>query len=180
MTHIVETFANPWFSATFVWREGVLTQIDLTADSMPPTPPRSSLGPRLEWVVGHYHALDHAAWPELPLNMDILTPFARKVLTTLHREVPRGSWTTYGQLAARCGCARGARAVGGVMARNPWPLYLPCHRVLAANMGLGGFGPGLPLKRKLLELEGVLAPGHDSGPKAGVRNSSSTASASSA
>lgn len=66
------------------------------------------------------------------------------------------------------------------MARNPWPLYLPCHRVLASNLGLGGFGPGLALKRVLLELEGARLDTPYSDENAGVRNSSSTASASSA
>lgn len=155
MTHIEETFANPWFSATFVWRENALTRIDLTASPVPPTPPRSPLGPKLEWIVRNYDKLDADIWPDLPLDTNDLTPFSRNVLLTLRREAPRGAWTTYGRLAVACGSVHGARAVGGVMARNAWPLYLPCHRVLAANMGLGGFGPGLPLKRTLLELEGI-------------------------
>lgn len=44
------------------------------------------------------------------------------------------------------------------MARNRWPLYIPCHRVLEHNMGLGGFGPGTDLKRDLLRMEGVTLP----------------------
>ncbi len=155
MTLTTETFANAWFSATFIWRENILIRIELTANSVPPTQPRSLLGAKLEWIVQNYDKLEADTWPDLPLNTDALTPFSRNVLLTLRREVPRGTWTTYGRLAAACGSSHGARAIGGVMARNPWPLYLPCHRVLAANMGLGGFGPGLPLKRILLELEGV-------------------------
>lgn len=181
MTIISEIFTNPWFSATFVWKSGLLLRIDLTADTLTATPPRSPLGPRLEWIVNNYKNLGADAWPELPLETRAITPFARTVLYTLLRDTPRGAWTTYGRLAAACGSPRGARAVGGVMARNPWPLYLPCHRVLASTMGLGGFGPGLALKRVLLELEGVrLDANYSSGENAGVRNSSSTASASSA
>ena len=180
MTIISETFANPWFSATFVWDYGLLTHIDLNAERLPPTQPRSAHGPRLEWIIHNYDQLDADAWPDLPLEPRAITSFARNVLDTLRRDVPRGAWTTYGRLAAACGSPRGARAVGGVMARNPWPLYLPCHRVLASNLGLGGFGPGLALKRVLLELEGVRLDTRYSGEKAAIRNSPSTASASSA
>ncbi|MBF0512986.1 MAG: MGMT family protein, partial [Desulfovibrionaceae bacterium] len=58
--------------------------------------------------------------------------------------------------AARAGRPGAARAVGRVMAANPFPLVLPCHRVVGAGMKLTGFGPGLPMKKMLLELEGVL------------------------
>ena len=52
----------------------------------------------------------------------------------------------------------GTRAVGGAMARTPWPLVYPCHRVLAGDMGIGGFGPGVELKRTLLTLEKARLP----------------------
>lgn len=155
MTCISETFVGQWFSATFNWMDEYLTQIELTGATRPATPPQSKLGENLEWIIHNYAILTKDSWPEIPLATNALTPFIRSVLTTLLRDVPRGTWTTYAQLAVSCGSPRGARAVGGAMARNPWPLYVPCHRVLTANQGLGGFGPGLALKRKLLELEGV-------------------------
>ena len=80
-----------------------------------------------------------------------LTPFRVKIMEAL-RQVPAGETMTYGELAAAAGCPGGARAVGNVMARNPVPLLVPCHRVLATN-GLGGFTGGLDVKRKLLRLE---------------------------
>jgi methylated-DNA-[protein]-cysteine S-methyltransferase len=83
------------------------------------------------------------------------TDFDRTVLRTLHDTVPAGSTTTYGELASASGRPRAARAVGSVMANNPVPIVVPCHRVLASNGTLGGYGGGLDMKRLLLELEGV-------------------------
>jgi methylated-DNA-[protein]-cysteine S-methyltransferase len=98
------------------------------------------------------------AWPELPLDLERVSPFTRQVLEVLAREVPAGATLTYGQLAARCGRPKAARAVGRAMAANRWPLVLPCHRVLGAGGALTGYSnpAGVDLKRFLLELEGAL------------------------
>ena len=68
--------------------------------------------------------------------------------------VPAGEVVTYGELAERAGRPGAARAVGGAMGRNPLPLFVPCHRVIRTDRGLGGFGAGLHWKRRLLEHEG--------------------------
>lgn len=81
-----------------------------------------------------------------------LTPFAAGTMEALRR-VPAGTTVTYGGLARLAGRPGAARAVGNVMASNPVPLLVPCHRVVAAA-GLGGFSGGLDLKKKLLRLEG--------------------------
>ena len=67
----------------------------------------------------------------------------------------RGLTRTYGELAAECGSPGAARAVGSVMAKNRYPLIVPCHRVLAAGGELGGYSApdGLKMKRRLLEME---------------------------
>lgn len=153
MDSFAETFVNQWFSATFVWRDGLLQGIDLSGETKPATAPGSPYGAALERIVADYALLEADQWPDLPLDLGGLTGFSRTVLDALRRHAPRGTVLTYGRLAALCGSPRAARAVGGVMARNPWPLLYPCHRVLAADLGLGGFGPGLPLKRTLLSLE---------------------------
>jgi len=90
------------------------------------------------------------------LDLTLLTPFARKVLTALSR-LPYGRTMTYGQLAKRVGSAAAARAVGSVLACNPIALIIPCHRVLRSTGELGGFsGPDGPeLKGRLLALEGI-------------------------
>ncbi|MBE0559192.1 MAG: methylated-DNA--[protein]-cysteine S-methyltransferase, partial [Proteobacteria bacterium] len=80
--------------------------------------------------------------------------FTRRVLTADHA-IPRGRVMTYGGLAARLGIPGAGRAVGNVMARNPFPLIIPCHRVIGSDGGLHGFGGGLPMKRALLAMEGV-------------------------
>jgi methylated-DNA-[protein]-cysteine S-methyltransferase len=74
------------------------------------------------------------------------------------RKIPYGQVRTYGWLAKAAGNPKAARAAGQAMARNPLPIIIPCHRVIAASGGLGGFGGGLEMKRRLLELEGVRLP----------------------
>lgn len=93
---------------------------------------------------------------DVPLALDHLTPFARRVVAEC-RSIEWGQVTTYGELAARCGSPAAARAVGSVMAKNCYPLIVPCHRVLAANGALGGYSApdGLAMKRRLLAMEGV-------------------------
>jgi methylated-DNA-[protein]-cysteine S-methyltransferase len=78
--------------------------------------------------------------------------FRRRVLGELAK-VRFGHTLSYGELARRAGSPGAARAVGGVMAKNPIPLVVPCHRVLAAGGKIGGFTGGLGLKRALLDLE---------------------------
>ena len=90
----------------------------------------------------------------VPIDLSGVPPFHRKVLAAARR-IPYGRTVTYGELARRAGSPRAARAVGQAMAHNPVALLVPCHRVVAAGGGLGGFGGGLALKRRLLALEGV-------------------------
>jgi methylated-DNA-[protein]-cysteine S-methyltransferase len=93
---------------------------------------------------------------DLPLDLHG-TAFQREVWAAL-REVPYGETTTYGELAGRIGRPTGARAVAGAVARNPVSIVVPCHRVVGASGALTGFAGGTDAKRRLLELEGVLAP----------------------
>lgn len=82
------------------------------------------------------------------------TPFQRSVWEELRR-IPYGTVLSYGDVARRIGRPGGSRAVGQANKRNPIPLVIPCHRVVAADGGLGGFGGREELKVRLLELEGV-------------------------
>ncbi len=68
--------------------------------------------------------------------------------------IPPGSVRSYGELAHQLG-HKGARGVGLICARNPIPIIVPCHRVIASDGGLGGYAPGLEIKRRLLEWEGI-------------------------
>ena len=88
---------------------------------------------------------------ELPLD-PVGTPFQRRCWLALP-SIPYGTTISYGEQARRLGHPRAARAVGAANARNPIPIVLPCHRVVAANGALTGYGGGLDAKRMLLELE---------------------------
>ena len=91
---------------------------------------------------------------DLKLDLRGLAPFTVSVLDELAK-VPFGETTTYGELAARVGRPRAARAVGTVMNRNRIPIVLPCHRVVGASGSLVGYAGGLDRKVALLELEGA-------------------------
>jgi len=82
------------------------------------------------------------------------TPFQREVLRQVAR-IPYGKTRTYGEIAASIGKPKAFRAVGSANGRNRLPLIIPCHRVVATS-GLGGYGGGLDMKRKLLEMERAL------------------------
>jgi len=86
------------------------------------------------------------------LDFEGVSPFLRAVWEAA-REIPHGQTCSYGELAARAGRPGAARAVGQAMARNPWPIIVPCHRVVASDGGLGGYGGGLDMKERLLRLE---------------------------
>ncbi|NLF12186.1 MAG: methylated-DNA--[protein]-cysteine S-methyltransferase [Anaerolineaceae bacterium] len=90
-----------------------------------------------------------------PLDPSLGTAFQRQVWA-LTRAIPRGETRTYGQLARLAGHAGSARAVGQAMARNPWPVIVPCHRVVGHDGRLTGFGGGLALKQHMLEMEAGL------------------------
>jgi methylated-DNA-[protein]-cysteine S-methyltransferase len=86
------------------------------------------------------------------LDLEGATFFQRKVWQAA-RLIPRGETRSYAWLAGRIGQPRAARAVGQALGRNPLPVIVPCHRVLASDGGLGGFSGGLDMKRLLLGLE---------------------------
>ncbi len=83
------------------------------------------------------------------------TPFQTSVWKTLFK-VPYGTLISYGGLAEKIGRPKASRAVGNAVGDNPIAIVIPCHRVVHGNGGIGGFGGGLPTKRVLLNVEGVL------------------------
>lgn len=92
------------------------------------------------------------------LDMDALPQFHRRVYAAARGILP-GAVLTYGALARSIGAEGAARAVGQALGRNPFPILVPCHRVLGASGKLGGFSAhgGIETKKKLLEIEGVSA-----------------------
>ena len=88
------------------------------------------------------------------LNLSCLTEFQKKVLIKT-KDIPRGKVSTYKKLSEKVGVEGGARAVGNVMRFNPFPILIPCHRVIKSNREIGEYGGGKTLKRELLIFEGV-------------------------
>jgi len=86
--------------------------------------------------------------------LETCSKFQTSVLLAEH-EIPRGWVSTYGRVAKSLGVPGGARAVGGALGRNPFPIIIPCHRAIRADGQLGGFRGGLKMKRGLLEMEGL-------------------------
>lgn len=89
---------------------------------------------------------------ELALDRRLMSDFGRRVLAAT-AAIPYGSTSTYGAVAAQAGSPRGSRAAGNALGSNPLPIILPCHRVLHAGGGLGGYTGGLDRKRTLLAIE---------------------------
>jgi len=148
--------------AWIAWRPGppfrvLASGVEWAKDG--PRPGHHRRHPEADALAAALHEVLGGAPAPLPvrhLDLAMLTPFARRVLATLRETTPAGQVTTYGALAAACGRPRAARAVGNILRRNPFPLFYPCHRVIAAGGQAGGFqgGPaGTPLKIRLLAIE---------------------------
>ena len=88
------------------------------------------------------------------LRFDLCTSFQKRVLLADHA-IPRGRVSTYQLIANHLKHENGARAVGSALAANPFPLVIPCHRVVRSDGSLGGYQGGLKMKRALLEMEGI-------------------------
>jgi len=89
---------------------------------------------------------------DFTVKLDLIaTPFQTKVLNEVGR-IPYGATKTYGEIAKLVNCPKAFRAVGTANAQNKIPIIIPCHRVVATN-DLGGYGGGLTLKKRLLNLE---------------------------
>lgn len=90
----------------------------------------------------------------VPVVLDGLPPYTTRVLSIL-KDIPFGISLSYKELAEITCNPQGARAVGNACARNPCPLIIPCHRVLAAEGKIGGYGGGLEIKKSMLSYENI-------------------------
>jgi methylated-DNA-[protein]-cysteine S-methyltransferase len=88
------------------------------------------------------------------INLEQCSEFQKRVLLAEYR-IPRSWVSTYGRIAQFLGMQKGARAVGNALARNPFPVVIPCHRAIRSNGRLGGFQGGIKMKKALLEFEGI-------------------------
>ena len=118
------------------------------------TPEPGNWHPRLAKLLAAYGAGKHADFSEIEIDEQHFTPFQQKVVA-LCRQIHSGETLSYGELADQAGSPGAARAVGSVMAKNRYPLVVPCHRVIGSGGRLGGFSApqGISLKQQLLNLE---------------------------
>ena len=110
--------------------------------------------PLQEQIIAYFEGAYVLFDKNIPVLLEGFSPFARSVLAAC-RGIRYGRRISYGQLAVKAGCPKAARAIGGVMARNPLPLIIPCHRVVRSDGKTGGFSAagGISLKKRLLEME---------------------------
>ena len=133
-------------------RDGKLARVELLRSNGRPAAAAGWARPFVA-ALERYLAGADAGLPWDAMDVSACTPFQQRVLREL-AAVPFGKLVTYGELAQRLGLPRGARAVGGAVGANPLPIFIPCHRVVAAGGGLGGFSGGLDWKARLLAHEG--------------------------
>jgi methylated-DNA-[protein]-cysteine S-methyltransferase len=112
----------------------------------PPEPLRRAAGQLREYFAGGRREFD------VPLRFAGGTAFQQQVWLSL-ADIPYGETVSYAELAEAVGRPSAFRAVGQANGANPLPIFFPCHRVVASGGGLGGYGGGLGVKKKLLALE---------------------------
>jgi methylated-DNA-[protein]-cysteine S-methyltransferase len=120
-------------------------------EAAPPAEVREAIGAITALIGGEARDLGSIA-----LDMGDVAAFPQRVYAVA-RTIPPGQTLTYGEIATRLGDPNAARAVGEALGRNPFPIVVPCHRVLAAGGKLGGFSAngGVAAKLRLLEIEGA-------------------------
>lgn len=158
MTATYHAFGTPIGTLRLVGTEDSVHQIDLpNRAAEPPDPAWDCSDDRLpaalqeaKQQIQEYFAGERQDF-DLPLSPHG-TAFQRRVWAELRR-IPFGETISYGELAARIGNPSGSRAVGQANGANPFPVVVPCHRVVSHDGKLGGYGGGLPTKQALLDLE---------------------------
>lgn len=161
-----ETLVARPLRVTLFWNGSRLKRLLLRWHESPYEPGEQLPGPGLcgsehyqdmQEALQRYVAGERVTWPEMEFDDTGISPFSSHVLRTLQSEIGWGRTISYGELASICGKPGAARSIGRAMAFNPWPLVVPCHRVIGSKGDLTGFsGAGLEMKEFLLRLEGVL------------------------
>ncbi len=108
-----------------------------------------------KWLEHYSKKANPSAFPHELLNLDEITPFRKEVMIALC-SIPCGQVLSYGEVAEKVGNEKASRAVGTACGKNPFPLLVPCHRVIASDGSLGGFSLDFRIKRDLLDFEQVI------------------------
>jgi methylated-DNA-[protein]-cysteine S-methyltransferase len=127
-------------------------QLPAASRAIPEVPPGLGVSVLAE-KLRHYFDGEAVGFGE-PLDPTIGTAFQQRVWAIV-RAIPRGEMRTYGEVARQAGSPGASRAVGQAMAHNPWPVMVPCHRVVGSDGQLTGFGGGLDMKQQMLMMEGA-------------------------
>lgn len=150
--------ADP-IAVELAWDNGVLVSTRIMwSDKRIPTG-HTAAGKKLQQALTRLMAGQAPNWPRVPIAFRELPDFTRTVLQTLYNDIPYGETTTYGELAEKAGSPKAAPAVGQIMANNPWPLIVPCHRVVSCTGDIGSYTGdiGVDMKEFLLKAEGALS-----------------------
>jgi methylated-DNA-[protein]-cysteine S-methyltransferase len=162
-------FTTQFGACGLIWSQTGLLRLQLPLRDEAETEKKLRAWPALPWqaalpppiaatldALTAYFAGEAHDFSMCPLDMRGLSSFEQQVYAAL-RMIGWGHSTTYGALAKHIATPDAARAVGVAMARNPWPIIVPCHRVLGAAGKIGGFSAygGPETKRRLLRLEGI-------------------------
>ena len=135
-------------------RAALFTKVALPDDGGPEAPP-PVVQAAIDRIIHHLEG-EPEDLTRIALDLEEIPPFHRKVYEAARR-VAAGSIRSYGEIAADAGSPRGSRAVGQAMAKNPLPIVVPCHRIIASSGKPGGFTAygGLDTKARLLAIEGA-------------------------
>lgn len=162
--------STPLGTVAVIWSvyagEPKICHIELTGPDMPfKEPPKNFFAvshnasrPEINGVADRIEAFLNGEDICFSLNvvrLDLCTPLQQKVLLADHA-IPRGRVSTYQLIAKHLKLKNAARAVGRALATNPFPIIIPCHRVVRSDGSLSGYQGGLKMKRALLEMEGIL------------------------
>lgn len=139
-------------------QDNQLTNLDFEAEQIAPNPKwhycdELPLFVQVKQALDRYFAGEQEDFSDLPLRPQG-TAFQQQIWQAL-RQIPYGQTSSYGGLAQAINHPKAVRAVGGAVGSNPISIIIPCHRILGKDKQLTGFGGGLPVKRYLLQLEGI-------------------------
>ena len=169
-TIFAKTFATTLGHAALVWRGDVIKAVFLPEKKFAVIEGRcrqagaalagkvaipDRIAAAIKQIINYFAGEEHS-FKKIKLDMTDIPAFRQLVYKELQKIGP-GCTVSYGELGEACGKNSAARAIGGAVGANPFPLLIPCHRVINADGSLGGFsaGAGLDLKAQMLRLEGI-------------------------